>query len=210
MIRRSVRKNFHSINYIGSAPPRHDPCIVVPNHHGWHDGYLMFLLLKKLNLNFVDWVAEYDAFPLFGRVGGLPFPADDPGRRAATIRRTLRLMKAGDTNLLLFAEGILHRPPEILAFGRSLEVVAKQVPRAKVIPVAIRYELSLHERPDAYIYVGTPVEAGDELAARTRLAVKLLLDELSVKIKFHAEEFQTLHAGTPDVNERWDMRRLKL
>ncbi len=206
MIRRSVKKRFYSVQYLPPAQPISEPCILVPNHHGWHDGYLMFLLAERLQLPIVDWIAEFDAFPLFRSVGGLPFPANNPARRASTIRQTIRHMQNGEKNLILFAEGVLHRPPEVMPFGKSLELLTRRVPNASVIPVAIRYELSMHERPQAYISVGGPVEKGDQMVVTSRLAVKRLLDELAVKIRFQPQEFQSLHQGTRDVNERWDMR----
>jgi len=210
MIRRSVRRVFRNVYWIRPETPVAEPAIFVPNHHGWHDGYLMYLALSALKLEnpFHDWIQEYEAFPLFGRVGGMPFPADDAGRRAATIRQTIRWMREERRNLLLFAEGVLHRPPELLPFGKSLELVASKVPDTKVVPVAIRYEHSLHERPEATLLFGSPMPPGPDLAARTRLQVAALLDRLAAILALEPERRQILHPGTPDVNERMDMRRL--
>src|SRR5665213_1220055 len=118
MIRRTVRKRFRCVHWIRPASAPQEPCILVPNHHGWHDGYVMYHAVTALNLRTVDWIQEFDAFPLFARVGGLPFPLNDATRRAATIRRTIRLMNAEKRNLLLFAESNLHPPPEVVSFGR--------------------------------------------------------------------------------------------
>lgn len=207
MIRRSVRRAFHGVRWIPPAAPLPEPCVLVPNHHGWHDGYVMYVAATRLGLRFVDWIQEFDAFPLFAKVGGMPFPADDASRRAATIRQTIRLMRQEKRNLLLFAEGVLHRPPELMEFGRSLELVAEKT-GAATIPVAIRYEAGLHERPECFLQFGGPVEPGPNLAARTRLEVRALLDLSAVKIRHEPEAFSLLAAGTPDVNERWDMRRI--
>jgi 1-acyl-sn-glycerol-3-phosphate acyltransferase len=207
MIRRSVRRAFRRVAWIPPASPLPAPTILVPNHHGWHDGYLMYLAAQALNLRIVDWIAEYDAFPLFGRVGGMPFPPNDPGRRATTIRQTIRMMKSDGRNLMLFAEAELHRPPELLPFGKALELVVRQVPNATVIPVAIRYEMGLHERPEVFLTFGGAVEHGPNLAHRTRLEVRALLDRCSVLVRFEPEKFADFHPGTKDVNERMDMRR---
>lgn len=210
MIRRSVRRNFRNVYWAPPTLPAPEPAIYVPNHHGWHDGYVMYLALSALGLRkpFHDWIQEYDAFPLFGRIGGMPFPADDAARRAATIRQTIRLMREEGRSLMLFAEGILHRPPELLPFGKSLELIANKVPEAAVIPVAIRYEHSVHERPECHLVFGEPLERGPDLPFRTRLAVKALLDRAAVRVAFEPESFKVLHAGTLDVNERMDMRRI--
>jgi 1-acyl-sn-glycerol-3-phosphate acyltransferase len=182
------------------------PFVFVPNHHGWFDGYLMFIALTKLEVHFVDWITEFDAFPLFGKVGGMPFPADDPQRRTATIRQTLKLMRGG-RSLLLFAESHLHYPPDLLPFSRVLDTISTKVPQAKFIPVAIRYELALHERPEAFLSFGDAV-SGSSLAEQAREAVKNLLDSAHQRIPTR-EGFEPLFHGTKDVNERWDMRRLR-
>lgn len=210
MIRSSVRRAFHTVHWIPPKNPVVEPAIFVPNHHGWHDGYVMYLALRALGLRqpFLDWIQEYASFPLFGKVGGMPFPANDPAARAATVKRTIRLMREEQRNLLLFAEGILHRPPEVMTFGKSLELVATKVEGSTVVPVAIRYEHSVHERPECWIMFGEPVVPGKDLAYRTRLEVKTLLDLLAVKIAFEPTAFEVLHRGTLDVNERWDMSRI--
>ncbi len=208
MIRRSVRKTFHTVRWNAPSLPE-APAILVANHHGWHDGYLMYLAATRMGLRVVDWIAEFDAFPLFAKVGGMRFPADDPAARAATIRRTIRLMREERRSLLLFAEGVLHRPPALMPFGKALETVARSVPGVRIVPVAVRYELAMHERPEAWLRFGPEVPAGDGLAARTRLAVADGLDALAAEIRFSPERFETLQKGTLDVNERWDVRGLK-
>jgi hypothetical protein len=168
----------------------------------------MYLALSRLNLLGIhDWIQEYDAFPLFGAVGGMPFPTDDPARRSETIRRTVRLLRARHS-LLLFAEGVLHRPPGLLEFGKSLDFLARVAPEACVIPVAIRYELALHERPEAFVWFGEPMAKGEDIARRTRLSVAAALDRLSASMAVGGEGLEVLHSGTKDVNERWDFRKM--
>ncbi|CAN5481341.1 hypothetical protein BH11ARM2_BH11ARM2_07470 [soil metagenome] len=202
MIRGNVRKAFHTVRW---RPPAHlpdGPKIFATNHHGWHDGYLMYIACTALGVPVVDWIAEFDAFPLFAKVGGMPFPPNDAGRRAATVRKTIRLMKGEGRSLILFAEGVLHRPPELMPFGRSLELVAEKT-GAAVIPVAIRYEIAMHERPEPFLLFGSPVEPGPKLSERSRLAVRKLLDEGAMLIRHDEDSLQTLVQGTKDVNERF-------
>jgi 1-acyl-sn-glycerol-3-phosphate acyltransferase len=209
MIRRSVRRTFRGVYWQPPAAPVPEPAIYVPNHHGWHDGYVMYLALSELGLKgFHDWIEEFDRFPFFAKVGGMPFPANAPTVRAATIRRTIRLLREEQRSLMLFAEGVLHRPPELLRFGKALEMLSNKVPEAKVIPVGIRYEHAMHERPEAYLLFGEPVELGPDLSRRTRLAVAALLDRTAVDLAVAPERFKLLHAGTPDVNERFDLRKM--
>ncbi len=202
MIRRSVRRSFRNVYWIPPLATPAPPVILVPNHHGWHDGYLMYHLVTTLGLRSVDWITEFDAFPLFAKIGGMPFPVATSARRIATVKRTIRLMKKENRSLVLFAEAELHAAPELLPFGKALETVAKAVPNAAILPIAIRYEMGIHERPEAFLQIGEPIQRGGEFLERTRRAVADLLKKPT------PAEWQILVKGTPDVNERWDMRRL--
>lgn len=209
MIRRNVRARYYEVRWRPPAQLPECPILWVPNHHGWHDGYLMYLAVKALSVPTLDWIAEYDAFPLFGRIGGMPYPADDAAKRAATFRKTIRLMNEGGWSLLLFAERHLHPPPEILPFGRSISKICRAVPGSQVIPVAIYYEQSLHERPTAWIDFGRPINPEDEEdpSASAQQAVTQLLAELRGSRWDTDKGFTTLLAGTRDVNERHGLNR---
>jgi 1-acyl-sn-glycerol-3-phosphate acyltransferase len=208
MIRRTVRARFRNVFW---NPPRslpRTPIVFVPNHHGWHDGYLMFHLVTRLGIRCLDWIQEYEAFPGFRYVGGMPFPADDASMRASTMRRTVRLMRNESRSLVLFAEGVLHRPPDILPLGRALETIARRVPDVSILPVAIHYDMSLHERPEAFVRCGVPIALGPGLLDRTREALVTELQQVRDDVARGAP-FETLAKGTLDVNERWDVRRTK-
>jgi 1-acyl-sn-glycerol-3-phosphate acyltransferase len=214
MIGRSLRARFHTIWWEEPGELPTTPCIYVPNHHAWHDGYVMYTALTRLHAQrdrgrFYDWIQEYDAFPLFGRIGGLPFPPNDAAKRAITIRKTIRMMNEESASLLLFAEQHMHRPPELREFGKALEMISRQVPTASVVPVAIHYELCRHERPEAYVRFGKPVEVGPDLSRRTRNAVRSELDFLRAVIEFQPDRLSPLLKGTRDVNERLDVRRFR-
>jgi 1-acyl-sn-glycerol-3-phosphate acyltransferase len=89
MIRRSVRKAFRGVWWLPPAQPFPRPCIVVVNHHGWHDGYVMFHALTSLELPFLLWMEELGAFPLFGKAGAMPYPVASPSSvRSRSARRS--------------------------------------------------------------------------------------------------------------------------
>lgn len=208
MIRRTVRARFHRVHWIPPEGVPPGPVIWAANHHGWHDGYLMYHVVTILERPSLDWITEFDAFPAFRYVGGMPFPEADAAARAATIRRTITAMRAGQS-LILFPEGHLHPPPALLPFGRSVELLARHVPDVTVVPVAIRYEAAMHERPEAFITFGEPVPRGESLAARLRLAVGAELDAQAAAVRHSPERFRVLAQGTRDVNERWGFHRRK-
>lgn len=205
MISSSVRKSFRRVywNRRSNLPP--GPIIFAVNHHGWHDGYLMFHLAKAVDRPILDWITEYDAFPLFRFVGGMPFPADDAKRRAITVRKTIREMNATGRSLLIFPEMHLHPPGEVWELGRAIELVVNKVPQATVVPVAIVYRMDIHERPEAFLRIGDRIERGSDFLHRLRQAIQLNLEELRRDAMSYFA-FDVLVEGTLDVNERWDFR----
>jgi 1-acyl-sn-glycerol-3-phosphate acyltransferase len=207
MIRRSVRKRFHTVYWRPPSFKLEAPVLFVPNHHGWFDGYLMFHAVTELGIPTLDWIQEFDSFPLFAKIGGMPYPLEDPKRRAATVKRTIRLMRERGWSLLMFAESHLHYPPNLLPFGKAIETIAEKVNGVQVVPVGIRYEMAMHERPEAFLAFGTPVTAGPGLPERTREAVASVLEEIDLAVRGSRDGFEVLAAGTPDVNERWDAIR---
>ncbi len=206
MIRRTVKSRLRNLHW---SPPKEalkQPVIFYANHHGWLDGYLMFEALTKLDIHFLDWIEEFDAFPLFSKVGGMRFAKDDIIGRANTVRTTIKLMRSEDRSLILFPEGILHRPPNLLPFGRSIEVIAKKVPNVTLVPVAIYYEHSMHERPEAWLSFG---EAHKFISLNNcEQTLRQELESLAVSVGNDAS-FEVLAKGTPSVNERMSMKRFR-
>lgn len=206
MIRRTVRSRFRNVYWQPPAVRPTAPCIFAATHHGWHDGYVMFHLVTRLGLRSLDWIQEFEAFPLFARAGGMPFPADRPGVRAATIKRTIRLMNAERRSLILFPEGVLHEPPEIWPLGESLTLLMKRVPEAEILPVALVYRMSTHERPEAFVRTGTRLFAREAHLESVREAMMTTRNE-AVEAMGDPTVWEVLAPGTPDVNERWDFRK---
>lgn len=201
-IRRTVRERFRGVYWIPPKTPLSQPCIMAPNHHGWHDGYVMHLAVKALGIPTVDCFHVDDGSPLISRFSRSSFSSVDLASRVYSIRRAIRAMNSKRRSLVLFAEKELHSPPEVLPFGRSLLFVVSNVPGVSVVPIAIRYEMSLHERPECFLMFGAPVPEGDRICERTRLAVKALIDELTMKMRFEFDSFEILASGTADIIER--------
>ena len=203
MIRRSVRARFQNVYWRPPSKQLSAPIIFYVNHHGWLDGYLMFLAVSKLSIRCVGWIQEFDAFPLFSKVGGMRFTSGDITQRVTTIRQTIKLMRTEQRSLVIFPEGIMHRPPQIWELGRSLESVAKKVPGVNLVPVSICYELSMHERPEAWMKFGTPHDFDSLAQCKDRMEAGL--DALKQSIS-DGGAFEILACGTPDVSERLSMK----
>lgn len=203
MIRRSVRSRFRAVYWQPPILPP-SPVILACSHNSWFDGYIMFHVATRLGLRCVDWIQEFEAFPLFAKVGGMPFPLDRPDVRTQTIRRTIRLMQQEKRSLVIFPEGVLHPSGEVLPFGKAVLTVARAT-NAPIIPVALVYEFALHERPEAFVGFGEPIAPDDADMAQDALVS--LLAAIRNDARTRPESFERLVSGTRDVNERWDMRR---
>ena len=206
MIRRSIRARLRNLYWKPNTESLQPPVIFYANHHGWLDGYVMFYVVTKLGIRALDWIEEFAAFPLFSKIGGMPYPKNDAQARATTIRKTIRLMNTENRSLVLFAEGVLHRPPELFPFGRALEIVAEKVKNATLVPVAIYYEMSIHERPEVFVSLGQSHSFQSLSDCETRLGSELQSLKAAV---VKDVSFELLAAGTASVNERMDMRRFK-
>lgn len=206
MIRRTVRTRLRNLYWSPPEKPIQSPAIFYVNHHGWLDGYLMFHAVTKLGIQSLDWIEEFDTFPLFAKVGGMRFSRGDVISRVNTVRTTIKLMRSEKRSLVIFPEGVMHRPGELLPFGKALETVARKVPEANLIPVAIAYELSMHERPEAWIAFGEPHKFDSLIHCEETLRARLSALKESIKAN---EGFEVLAGGTPSINERMSMKRFK-
>lgn len=197
LLRSGVRRGFHTVWWRPPMEPLPRPSVLVANHHGWFDGHLLFLAVRRLGIPTVLWVERLREFPFFAAVGAMPFPKEEPAQRAATIRRTVRWMRQGGC-LALFPEGELHRPPDLLPMGRSLGLLQRLVPEAPLVPVAIRYEMGIHQRPEAWLSFGAPQEpCGIAASLGSMLADRGLAG------------FEVLARGTPDDDEKWRLPLLR-
>lgn len=206
MIRNTVRARFREVRCcLGDLP--NTPIIFTLNHNGWHDGYVMYLVLKRLGIEGVDWIQEFDSFPLFRYVGGMPFPKENPLVRANTMRKSIRLLRESEKALVLFPEGVLHAGPGVLELGQALALMCKKVPEATLVSISISYPMGIHERPTAYILMGEMQSASEYESESWRRTMEGELSRLTALIAERPEAFDLLFSGTKDVNERYDLRK---
>lgn len=125
LMQRSLRKAFRRVCWVGDLPTFSpaSPVILYINHHHFYDGFLAWLVIDRLlHRPGLTWMEELDRFPFFRAAGALPFPADDPIRRATTMRTTMRRFRTTPAPALAyFPEGRLHSPDEgIVPFDTTL------------------------------------------------------------------------------------------
>ncbi len=145
--------------------------VVVANHHSWWDGYLAFLLARRLGrpLTVLMDREQLARFPFFRAHGAIA---------AHEVRRALRRLEAGHL-VVVFPEGRLRAAgaPGELAPGAAYLSRRSGCP---VVPVALRVVLRGGERPEAFVRVGRALPPGsdppDAEVERTLAAVVARLD----------------------------------
>lgn len=218
LILRDLRRTFRRVAWLGPWPPalpvgpdgQPAPLVLYANHHGFHDGYLLWLLVgHALGRPALVWMEEWDRAPLFGPLGALPFPPDDARARARAVREAARRMTADPrTVLLLFPEGILGPPDAGLAPFRTEPVRLARLlpPGAAWWPVALRATWWGDDRPTALLTADAPHAPDGREAAR----LGALLDRLRAARPADLAEGRArrLLDGAPSAHERWDLSRL--
>lgn len=207
---RDVRQAFRRVVWLSEAPPSapDGPTVLYSNHHGFHDGYLLWLLVTHtLGRPVVIWMEEWERAPLFGPVGALPFPVENPRARMATLRETARRMTVDPrTVLLLFPEGDLRAPDTGLGpFKADVARLARVLPEAtQWWPVGLRATWWGEDRPTALIAAGPPHAVPDG-SEHDRL--QAVLDRLMAASPAALDEGRArlLLDGAPSAHERWDL-----
>ena len=215
LIERDLRQTFRRVVWIGPEPwngpdavlTPDRPLVVYTNHHSFHDGYFLWMLTRRiLDRPPMLWMSEWERTPLFGPLGALPFPADDPAQRLATIRETARRMRARPEHAFIyFPEGELGPPDAGVAeFSPSAFTrLAKLLPDdTQWWPVGVRVTWWGEDRPTVLLGGGAVHDApdGDE---RGRL--QHTVDALQAA---RPGMGRTLIDGRPSAHERWDLARL--
>jgi 1-acyl-sn-glycerol-3-phosphate acyltransferase len=182
-----------------ALPP--GPVVVFANHQSFFDGYLLWLVAAHVvRRPFLVWMEEVDRFPFFALQGALPFPRHDPRVRAATIRRTRRLLRAQPPPVLAyFPEGELHdaddpvRPIEADALARLHRALGGPA----WWPVAIHATWRGDALP-TILLTGDRVTSGppDDPGGR--------LERLRDGLRTRPTGERVLLDGTAGAHERWD------
>lgn len=208
LMRRDLQRSFRQVCWVGPVPslPPGRPVVLLANHHYFHDGYLLWLVVTRLlHRRPVTWMAEWDRYPFFSLVGAFPFPPDDPHRRARTLRHTCHLFQEQpDAVLVYFPEGRLHRPDEgLLPFPiDALQRLDRLLAQPCWWPVALHLTWEGGPRPVALLTGGTPCQSLESDAYERLSATWRTLQTAS------PEDRTVLLEGLPDAHKRWNFRFL--
>lgn len=206
LLRRDLRSTFRRVSWVGDRPSvdRSVPLVVYANHNNFFDGHLLWLVSRSiLERQITIWMREWDRFPIFAPEGALPFPADEPARRAATIRETAtRLNRSLSPQLLAyFPGGELTRPELPIADfdTRTFERLSRLMPSAMWMPVGIHITWWGENRPTALLASG---RASASIDGSERLQLERVLSDLKSADPSATTPIMT---GRTSPNEQWNL-----
>lgn len=160
--------------HIAGLPVAHSadrPLILVSNHVSWWDGFLLrqvqWLLRPGAPLHTIMLEHELQRRPLLRMLGAVGIDPQNPGSVARALRLLgERLERRPDSVVLFFPQGKIwpsHRRP--LGFKRGIELFARHLPQADILPIGIHLEPLAAPAPHAFISAaevvsGRPANAG--------------------------------------------------
>lgn len=205
-VRRRIARGLDGLFVAGlegaRAVSRRAPVLFAANHVGWWDSFLVVALDEALG---TEAYALMDAagvarLPFFARLGALPLDRKAP---RSGLRLGASMLTGSGRALWMFPQG-RHRPSHLrpLGFEPGVSLLARLVPKAAIVPVALQYVWSDQPAPAAYVHFGPAMAAGDASAAALEAAVGAGLDAIDASVSGRAAPFDTLVPGRTKSPER--------
>jgi len=161
-------RRFHAVRLSRSGLPHGiegRPVIIYCNHPSWWDPALYILLCVKLFPGRPGY-GPMDAkalgkYGVFERMGVFGIALDSQRGAARFLSTSLRILSNPTSILWITAEGEFadtrRRPLRVRA---GIAHLARRVPGAIMLPLAVEYTFWNESRPEALVRFGTPIEAG--------------------------------------------------
>lgn len=204
LLRPWMRLHLHAVRAAGlpgPEPPADRPLVLIANHVSWWDGFILRDLQRRLRprapVRAVMTERELQRHPYLRWVGAVPL---EPGSPTSTLR-TFRTLEAAathrpDLSVIFFPQGGIwpsHRRP--LGFHRGVEVLARRLAPAVVLPVGIHIEPLNRSAPTVFTSAAPGVaidehtgDAEGVLSRRLEAAVAGELDAILAFLTLHGED----------------------
>ncbi|MCI0448197.1 MAG: lysophospholipid acyltransferase family protein [Chlorobi bacterium] len=159
-----LRKYFYQIHLAGEeniAKINNSlPVVIYANHSNWWDGFIAYLLSSR-RLNADDYIMmdleQMRKYPFFKYLGAFSVNRGDAKDAIKTIEYAAELLNKTNRYLWIFPQGLMQvqdRRP--IKFFSGLVKIAVRLEGVNLLPVAIRYEFLLEQRPEVFIKIAEP------------------------------------------------------
>jgi 1-acyl-sn-glycerol-3-phosphate acyltransferase len=165
-------RNFHAVRMAGgdfASVPADRPLIIYSNHPSWWDPALFMLLANTIladRISFGPMEAEaLQRYKLFRRFG--VYGIDTATRQGAArfMAVTSRIVSQPGTAVWVTCEGHFTDPRvRPLRLRPGLAHLARRLPNATILPLALEYPFWNERKPEALLRFGAAVEAGDGMS----------------------------------------------
>ncbi len=166
--RRFFAKAFHTVAVKGMERfrdlPKDRPVIVICNHTNWWDALMVFMLTRAMPHKKVFCMMEEKQlkdYRFFARLGAFSVDLTSRAKAAASVRYALRLLEQPETAMWIFPQGKICPPSEQIEPKPGTDFMAKRVPHAIVLPLALRYEFFREDRPNILLVAGATFPASE-------------------------------------------------
>ncbi len=161
-----ISRNFHAVRLSRTGIPRipaNRPLIVYSNHPSWWDPAVYILLCDMLFRGRAGFgpmdSAALGRYRVLERMGVFGVPLDDKRGAAIFLRTSLAVLARPGAMMWITAEGAFTDPrPRPVRLRPGLAHLARRVPDATILPLAIEYTFWNESSPEALLRFGEPLQ----------------------------------------------------
>lgn len=215
--KRLLKKHFYSIRISGLENlenlHKNSPLILYANHSNWWDGFIAYYLtnryLKKDDYLMMD-IEQMKKYSFFKYVGVFSVNRKVPADALSSVNYAAELLKDSEKCLWIFPQGdMVPQDRRPLKFFSGINKIAEKTVSVNIVPVCLRYEFLMEQRPEVFISIGNPElftgRSDRDLTEQLRSTLELQLDKLRDDVTGgNTESFRTIFHGKDSRNKTFD------
>lgn len=187
--KRLLKKHFYRIHLAGSDNLKLTdislPTILYANHINWWDGFIAFQLTGKY-LKVDDYlmmdIEQMKKYRFFKYVGVFSVNRSDAREGVESVNYAAGMLKDTKKYLWIFPEGMMQvQDHEPIKFYGGVTKIAQKLGKVNLLPVSLRYEFIMEQRPEVFIKIGKPDIINNHIAD-SKSYTKYLQDKLTADL----------------------------
>ncbi len=214
---RLLKKHFLAVHLSGydnlKLIDNSAPAIMYANHSNWWDGFIAYLLtnrlLKKDDYLMMD-IEQMKKYSFFKYIGAFSVDRNVPTEALRSLNYAAELLINSDKHMWIFPQGeMLPQDRRPLKFYTGIAKIAEKIGNVNFVPVCLRYEFQMEQRPEVFISIGKPeITSGNisgNLTELLRSALESQLDKLKEDVTSGTTSaFKTIFTGKNSRNKTFD------